>query len=72
MELALLIKVPDWVPIYATQQGKFENPAVGYYDEMFAPICHDDPQGILGTACVWSHGEDSITIVDNEYVTKNT
>lgn len=66
MELALLTRVPDWVPIYATQEGKFENPAVGYYDEMFAPICYNEPQGILGKACVWSHGSNSITILDNE------
>ncbi|KAG4068841.1 hypothetical protein HA402_004989 [Bradysia odoriphaga] len=67
MELALFIRVPDWVPIYATQQGRFKNPSVGYYDEMFAPICHDEPQGILGSACIWSHGSNSITILDNEF-----
>lgn len=59
--------VPDWVPIYANKQGSFENPSVGYYDLMFAPICYDDPQGVLGLACVWSHGANSITFLDNEY-----
>ncbi|XP_037034206.1 L-gulonolactone oxidase 5-like [Bradysia coprophila] len=67
MELVLLLPLPDWVPIYATQEGRFKNPSVGYYDEMFAPICHDDPQKILGKACVWSHGSNSITILDNEF-----
>lgn len=66
MEMALLAPVPDWVPIYATPEGKFKNPSVGYYDEMIAPICHDEPQGALGKACVWSHGTNSITILDNE------
>lgn len=66
LELALLMPLPDWVPIYATQQGVFQNPAVGYYDEMIAPICHSEPQGILGTACVWSHGGNSVTILDHE------
>ncbi|XP_037034051.1 L-gulonolactone oxidase-like [Bradysia coprophila] len=67
LELALLIPLPDWVPIYATQGGVFQNPAVGYYDEMFAPICYDEPQGILGRACAWSHGVNGITILDNEF-----
>ncbi|XP_037034050.1 L-gulonolactone oxidase-like [Bradysia coprophila] len=67
MELVLFLPIPDWVPIYATQQGRFKNPSVGYYDEMFAPICYNEPQGILGTACIWSHGSNSITILDNEF-----
>lgn len=67
LELSLLIPLPDWVPIYATQGGRFENPAIGYYDEMFAPVCSNKPTGILGTACVWSHGSNSISILDNEY-----
>lgn len=66
LEMVLLIPLPDYVPIYATQDGIFQNPAVGYYDEMFAPICYDEPQGILGAACVWSHGVNGITILDNE------
>jgi len=45
-----------------------ENPAVGYYDLMFAPICFDEAQGILGAACPWSHYKSGITFVDNEYV----
>lgn len=66
LELVLLLPLPDWVPIYATQQGVFRNPAVGYYDEMFAPICYDEPQGIMAAACPWSHGVNSVTILDNE------
>lgn len=65
--MALLMPIPDWVPIYATQQGVFQNPAVGYYDEMIAPICYEQPQGALGLACVWAQGTDSITVLDNEY-----
>lgn len=66
MEAALLYPIPDYVPIYATEQGAFSNPAVGWYDEMFAPICYDTPQGILGKACPWAHGANSITQLDNE------
>ncbi|KAJ6646763.1 L-gulono-1,4-lactone dehydrogenase [Pseudolycoriella hygida] len=67
MEMALIMPLPDYVPIYATQQGIFQNPAVGYYDEMFAPICYDEPQGLLGAACPWSHGANSMTLHDNEF-----
>ncbi|KAJ6638939.1 L-gulono-1,4-lactone dehydrogenase, partial [Pseudolycoriella hygida] len=66
LEMALVMPLPDWVPIYATQEGYFRNPSVGYYDEMIAPICQNEPQGILATACVWSHGSHSITILDND------
>lgn len=68
MELTLLTKVPDFVPIY-TEDGIFvQNPAVGYYDLMFAPICYDKPQGFLRTACPWSHNTNGVTFVDSEYV----
>lgn len=66
MELALLIPVPDFIPIYSTQKGHFKNPSVGYYDEMFTTICYDEPKGILGSACSWSHGANSVLILDNE------
>lgn len=67
-QLTLLVQIPDFVPIY-TEDGFFvQNPAVGYYDLMFAPICYDEPQGFLKQACPWSHGENGITFVDNEYV----
>lgn len=68
LELALLIKIPDFVPIYTENGIKVQNPAVGYYDLMFAPICYDEPQGLLGAACPWSH-QNEITFVDNEYFT---
>ncbi|KAJ6648570.1 L-gulonolactone oxidase 5, partial [Pseudolycoriella hygida] len=67
LELALVLPVPYYVPIYANQQGIFRNPAIGYYDEMLAPVCHDKPQGILGAACVWSHGSNKMTLLNNEF-----
>ncbi|KAJ6638837.1 hypothetical protein Bhyg_11575 [Pseudolycoriella hygida] len=66
LELALLIKIPDFVPIYTEDGIKAQNPAVGYYDLMFAPICYDEPQGFLGAACPWSSHENGVTFVDNE------
>jgi len=68
LELALLIKIPDFVPIYTEDGIKAQNPAVGYYDLMFAPICYDEPQGFLGAACPWASQENGVTFVDNEYV----
>lgn len=65
-ELALLQQVPLWVPIYTEDSYTIKMPAVGYYDVMFAPICHDTPQGIFGEACLWDHGPNNATIVDNE------
>ncbi|XP_037049943.1 L-gulono-1,4-lactone dehydrogenase-like [Bradysia coprophila] len=67
MELALLIPVPDFIPIYSTQKGLFKNPSVGYYNEMFTTICYDEPKGTLGSACSWSHGVNSVLILDNEF-----
>ncbi len=69
LELALLIKIPDFVPIYTEDGIKVQNPAVGYYDLMFAPTCYDEPQGILGAACPWASDQNGITFVDEEYVT---
>lgn len=68
LELALLIKIPDFVPIYTEDGIKVQNPSVGYYDLMFAPICYDEPQGILGATCPWADYQNGITFVDNEYV----
>lgn len=65
--VALLQQAPLWVPIYTEDGYTTLNPAVGYYDVMFAPICYDNPTGPLGEACIWDHGPNNITIVDNEY-----
>lgn len=66
MELALLIPVPDFIPIFATQNGLYKNPSVGYYDEMFTTICYEKPKGFLGEACTWGHGSSSVLILDVE------
>lgn len=66
LQLGLLTDTPDWVPIYTEDGERVKNPAVGYYDLMFAPICHSTPQGRLGAACVWDHHPNNLTILDNE------
>jgi len=53
---------PDFVPIYTEDGVKLENPAVGYYDDMFAPICNSS--GSL--QCPWFHGPNNLTLLDNE------
>lgn len=68
LELALLIKVPDFVPIFTENGLTVQNPAIGYYDLMFAPICYDKPKGFLATACPWPDNDNGVTFVDNEYV----
>ncbi|KAJ6635226.1 L-gulonolactone oxidase 5 [Pseudolycoriella hygida] len=67
LELALIHQVPGWVPIYTENGFLIKMPAVGYYDVMFAPICHDTPQGFLQETCVWDNGPNNITILDNEF-----
>ncbi|KAJ6647385.1 L-gulonolactone oxidase 5 [Pseudolycoriella hygida] len=67
LEMTLLVQVPDFVPIYTSDGYLLQMPAVGYYDLMFAPICFDRPQGLLGAACAWNHGPNNITILDNEF-----
>lgn len=64
--MTLLVDVPDWVPIYTENGYKVKMPAVGYYDLMFAPVCSNSPQGVLGAACIWDHGPYNMTILDNE------
>lgn len=61
-----MVQTPLWVPIYTEDGLIVQNPATGYYDKMFAPICLDKPQGRLREACVWSHNNNNITILDNE------
>ncbi len=68
MQLTLLIQTPYFVPIYTEDEYTLKNPAIGYYDQMFAPICYDDERGALLSACVWAHGDNAITILDNELV----
>lgn len=68
LELTLLIQTPLFAPIYTEDEFTIQNPAVGYYDQMFAPICYNEARGPLEAACVWSHGGNEITILDNEYV----
>lgn len=65
-DLVLQTQVPFWPPIYTENGFTVKMPAVGYYDVMFAPVCYDEQQGILGETCVWDHGPNSITILDNE------
>lgn len=67
-QLSLLIQTPNFAPIYTEDEFTVQNPAVGMYDLMFAPICYDDERGPLQAACVWAHGDNAITILDNEYV----
>lgn len=68
LELTLVIQIPDFVPIYTTDGLFVTNPAVGYPQKMFSPICSEEPTNILGEACVWAHGHinSNITILDNE------
>lgn len=66
LELVLLMPLPDYVPIYATPKGSFRNPGIGYYDEMFSPICNTEPKGALGLACPWSHGVNGVSVIDYE------
>lgn len=68
MQLSLLIQTPNFAPIYTEDEYTVKNPAIGYYDLMFAPICYDDERGPLASACVWAHGKNEITILDNELV----
>lgn len=68
VELALVMPIPLWVPIYTEDGITTKNPAVGYYDVMFAPVCYDTPQGLLGEACFWDHGPNNQTVLDNESV----
>ncbi|KAJ6643890.1 L-gulonolactone oxidase 5 [Pseudolycoriella hygida] len=67
LQLSLLIQTPNFAPIYTEDEFTVKNPAVGYYDLMFAPICYDDERGPLKAACVWAHGDNAITILDNEF-----
>lgn len=64
-ELALMVKIPDFVPIFTEDGFSVQNPAVGYYDLMFAPICYNKPQGLLSATCPWDR--NGVTFVDNEY-----
>lgn len=65
-QLSLLIQTPMFAPIYTEDEFTVKNPAVGYYDLMFAPICYDDERGPYKAACVWAHGNNEVTILDNE------
>lgn len=67
LESVLLVKAPDYVPIYTEDGYTLKMPAVGYYDLMFSPICYDDPD-VLGLACPWDHGNvnGNVTVLDNE------
>lgn len=68
VEQTLYTQVPDFVPIYTEDGYTVENPAVGYFDKMFAPTCVDGPNGLHGLQCIWAHGEvnSNLTILDNE------
>lgn len=67
MQTTLWTTVPDFVPIYTEDGVTVVNPAVGYYDKMFAPVCNDGP-GNGPLQCAWGHGNvhANITILDNE------
>ena len=60
---SLYRKLPDVAPIYSEDGYHVQNPAVGYYHRMFAPICNDSGW----FQCPWFHGSDSFTIGDNEF-----
>jgi len=62
---SLLKNTPLFVPIYTEDGRTVVNPAVGYYDLMFAPTCRDDGQTDL--QCVWAHPGFNLTILDNEF-----
>lgn len=66
LQLSLLAQTPNFAPIFTEDEFTIKNPAVGYYDEMFAPICYDEPKGPLSAACPWAHGEDALIDLDNE------
>jgi len=59
---ALLRNMPDFVPIYTYDGITVANPAVGYYNRMFAPTCNST--GVL--QCPWFHGPNNLTQLDNE------
>lgn len=65
-ELSLIAQFPGKLPPYTENGLTWKDPAVGYYDEMIAPVCSDTPTGLLGEACLWAHGSNSLTILDNE------
>lgn len=72
LQLTLWTQTPLFVPIYTEDEYTIQNPAVGYYDLMFAPICYNEEKGPLGAACVWAHGDNALTILDNELVSSQT
>lgn len=64
----LLRTTPDFVPIYTYDGYTVANPAVGYYDKMFAPVCNEGPTSFSRLQCFYAHGNvnANITILDNE------
>jgi hypothetical protein len=64
---SLIEETPGFVPIYTEDGSSVSNPAVGNYDEMFAPTCREDetPDGL---ECPWAHGKvgSNLTLLDNE------
>jgi FAD/FMN-containing dehydrogenase len=57
-------KIPDNVPIYSEDGIHVQNPAVGFYHRMFAPIC----KSTGWIQCPWLHGnEGGISFTDNEF-----
>lgn len=54
--------VPDFAPIYTTNGLTVSNPATGFYDVMFAPICQET--GFW--ACPWFHAPNQYSFTDNE------
>lgn len=68
MQLSLVEQTPDFAPIYTEDGILVKNPSIGYCGLMFAPVCTDESNGILGVACPWAHGDinSNITLLDNE------
>ncbi len=67
-ELSLWTQTPGFVPIHTEDGLIVSNPAIGYPQPMFSPICSEAPTNVLGEACAWAHGHinANITILDNE------
>lgn len=68
-ESGIWTQTPGVVPIYTEDGFSVKNPAVGYPHQMYSSVCSENSAGLLGTACLWAHGDihSNITVLDNEY-----
>lgn len=67
-ESSILYQTPGFAPIYTENGITIENPAVGFPHLMLSASCSEEDAGLLGEACLWSHGDinANLSALDNE------